>query len=288
MWEAVCYAGTGGAARVLNLAGWKRRLGAFRLPKYSEIHTRLVEMEERAHVLGLWGAVFRDAAPRERYVFDLQCAFVLRVDRELFPIDLRVLDEWYNGGEEQILYCPVTYQRWGLPCEVCAIGDLAGYAQPVVGALAQALEFSYDEEDSLLWQDLWWDEVGQTAPRWDIPLGREGLDVLQEGLRCLDMPMRALADVVDCVRKETGNPFLDRVPCFWATEYDEDVFYWEPSYIRLLSRLYEGARPAIERMRAYEDWYNRTGDAGAQVLALLGKLVGGGWEIRDGEVIFYE
>jgi len=280
-----------GADRVLTLAGWKAALGRFRLPSYSAVHDLLGSFQERAVILGLWQDVFGDAAPRERWVFDLWCEFVWRVNEQLFPIDLAVMDAWFNSGEDEPMYMwPIPLRGWGVPWEMETIAEFDGYVQPVYAVCAGELDAPFEE--AVNWLDSWWDMQGRVAPAWGLSAGRQGIRELQEGLRA-ESPGQAVeawagaGDVIDGILKETKNQFVDHPGRGWYYyEYDSVDFYWDTADINHLAAMYGAVRPAVERMAALERWWAESPGLRGEYVDWVCRLAEGGWTIEDGEVIW--
>jgi len=281
----------GEGRRPLSLRGWRAVLGRFRLPAYSAVHDLLGTFEERAVILGLWRDVFGDAPPWKRWVFDLWCAFVWRVDEQLFPIDLTAMDSWFNSGEEGPLYAwPIPLRGWGVPWELETIDCFVAYARPVYAVCASQLEAPF--EAAVNWLDTWWDKQGRESPVWGLSAGREGIRELQEGLRA-ESPGQTVeawvgaGDVIDGILKESGNQFLDHPGRGWYFEYDmEEEWFWSTADIARLVVLYDEVRPAVERMVALEEWWEESPGLRGAYVDWVCRLAEGGWYIEDGEVIW--
>lgn len=276
--------------------------------------------------------------PVEQGTLDLAYEFAGNVDHFLFPLDLAAMDDLVNGGEEDVFDCPIYLGSAGVPWELAGIGEVPCPVQPVLATIAPQFFYGQDEayvagddeeaeqdEDGLplvarvdlfgyleampeARQDIsaivgdsrrWWkDNYNREPPRWGLPPGKEGVVRLQEALRLQPPPLDALADVIDCILKDTGSIWLDQVSGFWAMEYeieygaDLHAWYWDPGDIRQLAGLFDRVRPAFQRLDAYSDWYSdtygRPYPARAQQVAdLLCRLAAGDWHIEEGGTIVY-
>lgn len=146
----------------------------------------------------------------------------------------------------------------------------------------------------------WWREVaGREPPRWGLPAGEPGIRRLQEALRCQEPPLDGLADVVDTIFKDTGNPFLDNPSGFWVAEYEAEYgeydagWYWTPSDVAHLAALFDAVRPRAERLDALSRWYSDDWGRARperipQVADLLRRLAAGKWDIQNGKVIYHD
>lgn len=275
--------------RILNRDAVKRLLNRFRLPRYDVLASYLEDYGHRVRPWNLWKAVFDEELPTVRDAFTMECEFVGRVHREMFPLDLDYMDSLYGSGEDPLNF-GIPIQGYGLPWEIVSFGDLAPGAKPVLATLGLFYQFDLAdsvEEGFYNRLDVWWDDVGRRAPACRLDAGVGGLERFREALQCLGEPFDGLDVVVMVLLKETGNMFLDAVSTFWQEEYDEyfDMYCWCPECIGVLAEQFSLVRPEVKRLERYYDWWQETPDAQDQVLDVLERVVSGRWEIRDGELI---
>lgn len=254
--------------RLLSRAGVARLLRRCQVPSYHLVGMALDDILARGRILAAWRAVFGvTPTDPQQYTFDLECEFVARVHRELFPVDLSFLDDFYNSGEGNLLDYWIPFNGYGLPWELSdAMDEVEACATPVLAVLGSLgflneNDFDIDVDDMLDDLATWWyRKSGQAElPAWDRPPGDEaGLKALQARLRRLPPPLDALADVVDIALKNTGNTFLDSVPWFWDVEYTGGYYGldWTAENVRELAEEFDRARPAVNRLEAYKRWYD--------------------------------
>jgi len=295
------------APRILTREVVVRALNRYRIPSYAWMYDLVREYRSRVTILEMWKIAF-GAAPADLDVHDvlgMQVQFANRVDRELFPVDLTYLDDCVNSGEEDPLDCGLIPETYGLPWEMCDLEELPAGSIPVLAVLAlsefldepgYAVAGSLDGlNESLLgwWQGAVDEGDLDELPTWGLPVDSGGVQQLRQALALLRPPLNALATVIDTIVKESGNLFLDTPGAFYRAEYDEfwnEDWCWCATCIRELTRLYEPVRERVEQMELYYDWYcPHYGVVPARrrlVARTLAQLAGGGWEIRDGELVF--
>jgi hypothetical protein len=125
----------------------------------------------------------------------------------------------------------------------------------------------------------WWHEHEQTPPDYNAI---EWPNYYRRAVRCLellDTPFDGLAALYECVRGDSGNPFLDSPDMMWRYEYQYGDYYWDLEDIRQLQRAYGEVRERLEDLQVYLDWYDEQGEyqAGRQVAELLLSIEGRNW-----------
>lgn len=223
----------------------------------------LREIEEREWLAGLWIGVFGEAAP-EGGIFDSEVAFVNRVDAELFPVDLQMMDDMLGAMEGSTLQFGIPIYGFGVPWEVMGGPvELDSWDMPMV--MAVHASGMCDENELFLlmhrnnvdvmmdWSMIWWEEQGMDPPVLTWPLDRERT---MERLRRLPAPLDGLVGVYAGVVKETGSVFFDWPGGYWQCEYTHlDCFCWCPECVRVLAEMFEQVEDDVRRLRAYYLWW---------------------------------
>ena len=285
-------------ARIVNAKGAHKLLFCFRLPMYVgrdgqgyRQQVNLVDLLRkyslRADIYTWWQKYFHESSPR-KWLFDLQCEFVNRVDEHLFPIDLSEMDNMLNSGayeEAEPLHYPILYLSYGIPWEIEAITEFDASVQPVIAVVALLLAGGEKMADEI---DLWWEFLDVPRPEYHNVEWIGDLPRLRDALACQDGPLSGLSVAIECVCKDTGNVFIDS-PTWLRYEYDGyDEFWWCDSDIETLAHEYAEVKDKIARLTAYQKWFDHTPGAMEQVTRLLVDLVDREYFIQDGEVIFYD
>ncbi len=241
------------------------------LISYSILIDRMRLWAYSLNVCKLWRDVFGDAPPRGMCASDLECEFIGRVHYELFPINLQVLDSLLEDYDDESgpLDQPIPIDGYRIPWEACPVSDMIEYMQPVAAAIQNARE---DAE----------------APEWLRPhVDRSVVDAALDDLAGRGAPWDGLADLVRlAIRPPANNPWLSQPDVFWQMEYvDCFPYYWEADQVRELARLYAEARPVIDRIEAYINWYCRQPDEAAYdlVMQMLWQVDPGREEDDEGE-----
>lgn len=298
--------------RRFSVAALTRALGRFRLPSYTFCMYRLGNLASKVRVLYLWQEIFGDEPPSIDSAFDLCVEFVGRVHHERFPVDLEEMDHlqemlWSSDDEDwedkpdSILDLPIPLLGFGIPWEMAGLTECRQDAVPLLAILddqleARAFDRGFDPGYFQEWVQDYWDARGRhEPPAWGIAeTGQRGIRVLQQALRLLPAPLDALGDLVDCILRDSGSPWLDRVSGGYEIEYDEDGCIWDydetwnVTTVRHYATLFAPVRPAFDRIDAYEKWFDETEGAEAQILAELERLVAGGWTIQEDHIIYGE
>ncbi|MBN1815351.1 MAG: hypothetical protein JXA14_26200 [Anaerolineae bacterium] len=221
-----------------------KALEARRLPSYRLMLEELGELSRAIDAVQLWEHLFHCPAPLNNGIFNFQCELAWRVDKELFPVALHVMDEILYCGEDPFDY-PIQPAAYGVPWEFMETEDLEPECQPLVTVLANCGEIESDvlcgEEPGLRWPE-------------------NGV----ERLAALPAPLDGLATLYHCVVKDTGNVFLT------CSLYGEDDYMWGPEYwcvegVEVLRREYEAVRADVERLAAYKEWFDKTPGAAGRV-----------------------
>lgn len=285
-------------------------LRRFRLPLYSRCLARFEDLDDRVRILSLWHAVFDDPAPAHTSAFTLLQYFVWRVHEDLFRVDLTEMDACQNmiwsvdhddpdwEPPQSVLDYPIPLLGYGIPWEMAGLDECPPCAAPLLAILDERLEdraqsLGFDPTCFLESVEHWWAGRDRLGAAWGLEQqGVDGVRALQQALRLLPVPLDALADLVDCILRETNSVFINTVSGGYQCEYSEDFDIWDyelnwrPDVIRRYAESFNAVRPAIERMETYAAWYDETPDAEARVLAALERLVSGGWQIQDGRLIY--
>jgi hypothetical protein len=185
-----------------------------------------------------------------RSLLDLTSDFMHLVDDSLFPIDWRILDDCYNveGDVMEVVNFLIPFAGWGIEYQESSFEDIEPWAQPLV-ALLTSSDGGYD----------WWasaliDEPNVHELEWHL-CAESAIARLDE----LEPPLDGLSVAYKCVWKESGNPFFDCVDTFWRGYYwDDDHTWWYLKDIVHLGQCYAQAKPEVEKLKAYIDWYDET------------------------------
>lgn len=255
--------GAGGSARVLTSGVVRRLLDGFRLPSYEYLGYWLKEAGDREHLADLWKGVFGEAAP-EVGVFDSEIAFVGRVNEELFPVDLRVMDSMLGMSERPLQYAIPVYS-YGVPWEIAVPSELDSWDRPMVAVVYAAglckrselfLEMrGGNAEDFDDWAAHWWEQQGfDEAPVLTWPKDRERA---VRRLKELPAPLNGLAGVYGGVMKNTGSVFFDWPGGYWQGEYaDFELYCWCTGCIEELRDQFAPVREDVERLIEYIKWWS--------------------------------
>jgi hypothetical protein len=273
------------ARRGLGIARLKPRLAALRPRSRSGLAYRAHERLNSIRYLTIYHDLtgrFPEGWDAQWCSYEAAQALIWEVDQNWFPVNFDEINEyWYSGGEEdEELPWWISYERYGVPWEVCGILDVNEPCRPLVAIYAlsggvPACDWDMGNDDTEPMVD-WWDmlptEVVRGAgPEFTWPQSEEGIALMRSRLAELDPPLNGLATLLDCTYKQTGNPILDR-PEYWAGEYDyEDDFCWCADDIDRLAGFWSACRDGVEAMKAYIEWF-QLGNSAAHVIEVVRTL----------------
>lgn len=245
-----------------RVAAVRSILDGHRLPGYSPVLRLLEERYALARPAILWREIFNENMDVQTDdPFQAAAEFAWRVNEELFPVDLEVMDEIFGFGENPLQY-PIPFMGYGVPWELESIEDVERPAQPMVATVApnveiSALEFPFADaiEHALEAIDRWWERHGYSSPpQLEWPADRAtAVDLLAE----LSPPLDGLACLYLTVVKGTGNVFLDVPGEFWQADYllEYGVPYWTPADVKWLAREFADVREEVARLETYREWF---------------------------------
>jgi len=246
------------ALRLLTAHDVIRSLNRFRLPRYSYLAWWLEDIAQSCYIKSLWHGVFHEAPP-DGDTWNTEIDFVARVNNELFPVDLSVMDMYVNSGEDPF-QAPIPIDGAGIAWEFESLCYLPEYAQPMIAILGAAGEIDADT----LELDGWWSDRNYH----EIPRLRWPGDAL-ERLGQLPDDLNGLATLYHCVMKDTGNEFIDISGGDWAMEYLEDFEFWTVEGIQRLTREFDQLRDQVYRLQSYLQWFEHTPGSEHRVLSIL-------------------
>jgi len=238
-------------------------------------------------VHALFRDVFGESRPFDTWLIDLENEFANMVNERLFPVEIEAMN-MYLEADEDPFNAPIPISGWRIPWDVCDTSELDNYQVPVAELLTEANEGPVWDPD---------EGVPMGGPAW---LRMDAPDAVVEAnlARIAALPglLCGLADLVRLalgVGLQRGNPFLDLPGVMVAYEYmDWDTpWYWDKDDIGKLAKLYEQARPIVERIEAFHEWFDANpGEAdgavlhaiwGDNLLVNMPELVGPAGEIAD-------
>lgn len=224
-------------------------------PGYVGILAWLCTAYESRQVYVLWREVFGEEplACWERSEWDVMMEFLQRVDRELFPVDLQMMNEFYYSLDEEPMNVPVPVSGLRMPWEVLGVEDLPAW-QGVAGRLMQENFVSAMADDMGMMPEPAEDLLEITWPG-------EGEEVVEEALgrlRAEGEPWDGLAELLRLsLEPMTGNPFLDWPDeAQWICEYAYNEFYWTAEDIRYLAEQWAAVKEVGARIANFREWYH--------------------------------
>lgn len=225
------------------------------LPGYGPAARRLEETYSHYRVFHLYRAIFQQDPPDDN---DPTEAFAVRVNDELFDINLDYMAEiYYSVGDNPLDY-PIYFTGYRLPWEACSVWELAPYQQPLAAWLG-AWEFD-DPVDVWEYCDSHDIDLQSAPPPPDDDAARRAV---VERLARQPEPFNALADLLGAAWDiDVQSIFMLASDQAWEEYVPRDLLFWTPDDVRYLAGQYNLARPALARIFAYIAWFDAAEGAG--------------------------
>lgn len=257
-------------ARMLCASWVDSALKRWQLQSYDQVR-HLLEMQwSGLEVRDLWRNLFDEDAPAGLLGIDLDRELAGRIHRELFPLSLSTYDGYANTADWDLsilLQAGLIIESWGVAWEVLVIDDLPPAIQPLVACFC--VKFAEDNyvygrnpvEDTVAGR-IWWERRGYPEPPRSLWCEGDEWNVIYiqgaiEYLDGLEPPLDGLGVALRCCVRGNGNAFLDMVELWWRGEYDEwDYWDWSQRSAELLTEQWEEAKPLVERLDAYYEWFD--------------------------------
>lgn len=255
------HSGGAAASGILKYQDLRRRLGGHRLPYYHCIQEMLCDFSLFPEILGLWRELFPEKTLPEGDVWDIELKLIETIDAEMFPISMSEYETFYSAGEH-VVGGPVGYAGGGIPWEVEYIEGMEDPLRPLAAIVARGLVPEAEWADALTNFGEAAAEWLETHSRW-APLDETTAachELVRGKLAELAAPLDGLAVAYDCLLRQTGNPFFD-APEFYRYDYESiySFYEWSAADLRTLQAFYEAARPGLDKLDAYGEWWNATG-----------------------------
>jgi hypothetical protein len=250
-------------AGLLTARAITRQLSRHRLPSYLALAGILDDLVGfRLRVSELWRGVFDQPMPAGD-TLNAFVSFAQRVDSELFPVHLSILDDWLYNVEEwkELIYHPIPYLGWGVPWEVESFDYIAEWARPMIATTWVAAQCN-DDLIADYWQDLGYDEI--PALTWSADSERATAKLKQ-----LPPPLDGLAGAYHTVCKDVDNLFLVIPSPFYTYEYYWDDSEWDVGCVKWLAQMYAAVKDDIGALERYIDWFGLTLGSEKQAVEIL-------------------
>lgn len=254
----------GAASGVLNYRNFTQLLNRHRLPDYNLIREMLCDFSLYPEIRELWRELFPEKPQPEGDVWDIECALMETVDSELFPLSMSEYETFYSAGEH-VIGGPVGYAGWGIPWEAESLQGIEMEFYPlaaiVAAGLVPASDWSADSHLNFVEEAEEWLGVHSQWAALDAATAADHA-FIRGKLAELAAPLDGLAVVYECLLRQTGNPFFD-APEFYRYDYESiySFYEWVVADLRTLQEFYQAARPGLDKLEAYREWWRATGDA---------------------------
>jgi len=259
------------ATRLLSHHTLRAVLDRYRLPRYSALREYLGEYDIYFMALRLWRALFPEESLPQGDAWDVEQTLLDFVSQDLFPLDDYTDEVAFNAGEHP-LGCPIFIESYGLPWEIATLEELGAGVAPLAALVLPALSpAAWLADTALMMVDQARDWLAERDVTLPDPERFSDHAATRVALAALPPPLDGLVTVYCCLCRDTGNMFLDNVPCIWQGDYElwEDMPYWDVEAIRALARQYAEVRVAITQMFTYYEWVERAPGAPMRVLREL-------------------
>jgi len=261
------------AQRLLTAQSVAATLARYRMPSYSALAEMLGDMDVWRQATRLWKHFFPNLQLPHGDAWGLEESWLALCSSNLFPLSIAV-DEMLYQTEDHPLLGTVDYESWGIAWEA-GWSEIEAAARPLAAAVALGLS------PAVGWDDAAFDFKDQ-ATEYLTELGWAPLDedgALQYGwirtrLAALPAPFDGLATLYECLRRDSGNAFLDTIAIFYRAEFDDtDWFEWEIANIEELRHYWQAAFPKIDRLLAYGQWWETTPQAQEKVVEIVARAL---------------
>lgn len=269
------YATTGAASAhgvLMTAHAVAATLARFRLPQYSALAELLGDLDVWRQAKRLWTHFCPTLPLPHGDAWGLEGTW-LEMCGEFFPLSVAV-DEMLLMTEDHPLLGPVDYESWGIAWEA-GFSELEDAAKPLAAAVAWGLTPTTGWEDATFsFQDQATEYLTELGL---APLDKDGArqySWIRTRLAALPAPFDGLATLYECLRRDSGNPFLDTVAVFWRAEFEtDDYFEWEIDQVETLRRNWAAARPKIEHLLAYGHWWEHTPQAQTEIVKIIAQAL---------------
>lgn len=222
--------------------------------RYRLVFNRIVGMQKKYQVHNLWMQLFDvNTFGSDDDEFALSEDLIMRVHQELFDLDLEyTMEIMYSVGENPLHY-PIYINGYRIPWEVAHLCEMYSYQRPLAAAIIDSRLLEYGDEIDTYYAEVLWDK-----DTFVLPESQAELRAVVERLAAQPEPFNALADLLEySVELRTDNFFMMTTNVGGAgDEYmPRDLFWWTVEDIRTLTEHCTRAKPAIERINAYADWF---------------------------------
>lgn len=247
------------------------RLLIRKIPSYDFFlkHFLLTDFDSVMKITQLYFDLFGAQMPninQQCAAVDLLDAFAIKVNSELFPIDLDAMDahlyEILYAGDE-LNEAQVLIKGEGIDVNATGIDGLEPAIEPMFYALLPLLrEDEYynismfpDRELDRAEREWWLKHDGVSSPprfswiyadRWVIH------EIINNQL---DPALQGLGALVDCLLRDTNNPFLDICSHTVMEELEHGYWRWQLDDILDLKELWSEAKERVNKLQVYISWF---------------------------------
>ncbi len=207
---------------------------------------------------------------------EVQAEFVDKVDAELFPVDLAMLDGIFDtwdfeyGSEPDVLMYGIPFVSFGVPRGGASFDELEEYERVLVACMDAVSgrasipieDYSGEEDIAILYSELL-SEAGLLGEDSDDDdpgfFFFENEDWTLDRFRKETGIFSGVDFLYQCVLGNTNNPFID-TPSAWRVDcgYDDTEMVVDYDVIRRYADFYARIRDDVERFYRFTNWYEST------------------------------